>query len=227
MSDPIVWRVLEGVGGLLLTGADVEDVLRTLAETDWRPLLEERMEQLRIQRETIHEAHLAVEVPCENCGARLPRRHMTYYNDVPTRQHKPYCPECAPEIRHQFERRCSTCGEMFIDPYTPNPQCGPCRAKNSLLESTRLANQSARTYGYRATLTIDEWMRTLEHFGGLCAYCRKWPFSEMDHLVPLGHGGWTTADNCVPACKGCNSSKRDRVMPESWAPEVRAYFSAL
>lgn len=54
----------------------------------------------------------------------------------------------------------------------------------------------------------------LEDFGGLCAYCRKAKADTWDHIVPVTAGGQTTADNIVPACRSCNSSKRSRSLDE-------------
>lgn len=52
---------------------------------------------------------------------------------------------------------------------------------------------------------------------GLCYYChRKFPYKEltMDHLVPLARGGRSTKDNLVPACKDCNTKKKNMMSVE-------------
>ena len=46
-----------------------------------------------------------------------------------------------------------------------------------------------------------------------CYYCLKKLEKEevtMDHIVPLAQGGKSTRGNIVPACKPCNTEKRDR-----------------
>lgn len=48
-----------------------------------------------------------------------------------------------------------------------------------------------------------------EEFEGRCAYCPA-PATAWDHVIPVSKGGDTTPLNIVPACKSCNSSKRDR-----------------
>jgi 5-methylcytosine-specific restriction endonuclease McrA len=35
---------------------------------------------------------------------------------------------------------------------------------------------------------------------------------HVDHLVPLAHGGTTTADNLLTACEECNLGKATRVV---------------
>ena len=32
----------------------------------------------------------------------------------------------------------------------------------------------------------------------------------MDHVVPVSKGGSTSADNIIPACQSCNSSKNNK-----------------
>jgi 5-methylcytosine-specific restriction endonuclease McrA len=45
-----------------------------------------------------------------------------------------------------------------------------------------------------------------------CYYCQQ-PLTKatmtMDHVVPLSQGGYSKPGNIVPACKPCNTRKRD------------------
>ena len=53
---------------------------------------------------------------------------------------------------------------------------------------------------------------------GVCHYCgESFPPSALtlDHVVPLVRGGRSTRGNCVPACKECNTRKRD-MLPTEW-----------
>lgn len=70
-------------------------------------------------------------------------------------------------------------------------------------------NVRSRTDGLPATLTLEEWLAILERFQGMCAYCETVPFSLIEHIIPHFADGGTTADNCIPACKRCNSRKYD------------------
>lgn len=58
--------------------------------------------------------------------------------------------------------------------------------------------------------TWVEWEICLNHFENKCCYCGKKKKLEQDHFIPLNSGGEYTSNNIVPACKSCNSSKRDR-----------------
>lgn len=61
----------------------------------------------------------------------------------------------------------------------------------------------AQKFHVEATLTLVDWLHTLNHFRWQCAYCQSQPFQIMIHFVPLPDGGGTTSDNCVPCCYRC------------------------
>ncbi len=46
-----------------------------------------------------------------------------------------------------------------------------------------------------------------------CAYCSK-RADTIDHVLPRSRGGPHSWDNCVAACKACNSKKADRLLEE-------------
>lgn len=48
---------------------------------------------------------------------------------------------------------------------------------------------------------------------GPCVYCGE-PAAEVDHVRPLARGGVEHSVNLVPACKSCNSGKKDRLLDE-------------
>lgn len=75
-----------------------------------------------------------------------------------------------------------------------------------------------------ATFTSEDWVVALEHFGHRCAYCGTDDPLAQEHFIPLSKGGGYTPDNIVPACKSCNSSKKNK-MPEVWC-EPDAYERA-
>lgn len=49
----------------------------------------------------------------------------------------------------------------------------------------------------------------LDKFCGSCAYCQG-PAETWDHIVPVSKGGRTEPGNVLPACRSCNSRKKDR-----------------
>ena len=53
---------------------------------------------------------------------------------------------------------------------------------------------------------------------GRCHWCnRPTPAGEltMDHIVPISRGGKSTKGNLVPACKTCNTQKK-QLLPMEW-----------
>jgi len=74
----------------------------------------------------------------------------------------------------------------------------------------------ARLVSAAVLLTKAQWEEILVLFGFCCFYCgRKGLPLTQDHVMPLSRGGNHVFGNVVPACKPCNSSKRDRT-PEEW-----------
>jgi 5-methylcytosine-specific restriction endonuclease McrA len=68
----------------------------------------------------------------------------------------------------------------------------------------------ARKYGAPISdLTASQWREILAAYGYRCVYCdRKMTRLTKDHIIPLSKGGNHSADNVVPACRSCNSSKQ-------------------
>ncbi len=78
-------------------------------------------------------------------------------------------------------------------------------------EQGRVANavRRAKEKGLPHTLTLKEWLETIDHFEGRCAYCQeRFSYEHLEHFFPLaGNRFGTTADNCVPSCRRCNRYK--------------------
>lgn len=86
------------------------------------------------------------------------------------------------------------------------------RAKNK-----PLTNHYTKMYLYRqkraaGSHTLEEYLSKLYMFSGKCAYCRERLADTRDHVIPLSKGGTNFIDNIVPACRSCNSSKRDKLI---------------
>lgn len=70
------------------------------------------------------------------------------------------------------------------------------------------------------TLTPLEWLSIVEQFNHSCAYCGTKHNLTMDHIVPISKGGKTTANNIIPACSSCNSSKQTKDVVEWYTKQV-------
>lgn len=58
-------------------------------------------------------------------------------------------------------------------------------------------------------IPVKEWKEKLQSYEHKCVYCGK-NGPTLDHVIALAAGGQDHIDNAVPACKRCNSSKRDK-----------------
>lgn len=61
-----------------------------------------------------------------------------------------------------------------------------------------------------------------------CAYCGGYG-DTIDHVIPQSKGGGSTYENCVTACKKCNSKKDDMYLSElGWTlpsvPDVPSWY---
>jgi len=95
-------------------------------------------------------------------------------------------------------------------------------AKNK--EKTRFYNNKYRAQkrNLPSTLTKEQWMNIKISFDYKCAYCGMEKLLEQEHFIPLSKGGEYTKNNIVPACRSCNSSKRDKKFFE-WYPSYEYY----
>lgn len=84
----------------------------------------------------------------------------------------------------------------------------------------RRHRRRAREKAVQVTLTPDEWDAILAWHsspeGTRCAYCFSVCTPTLDHIVPVSKGGPHAADNVVPACRPCNSSKGAKELA-AWA----------
>jgi len=69
----------------------------------------------------------------------------------------------------------------------------------------------------RGLVPVPAWWRdsAFERFAGQCAYGCGRAADALDHITPVAKGGLSEPANLVPACKSCNSSKRD-FNPAPW-----------
>lgn len=76
----------------------------------------------------------------------------------------------------------------------------------------RRQDKSAQRRGVEA-IPLHAQDSLTELFDGKCAYCPS-DASTWDHVIAVAKGGKTVPGNTLPACKPCNSSKRDHDLDE-------------
>lgn len=80
----------------------------------------------------------------------------------------------------------------------------------ALKEKIRRAKKRANGGSFRK----KDWLRMLNKYNGLCAYCYKKKATTIDHIIPVKRGGTSFIGNLLPACFSCNSSKQDKTIFE-------------
>lgn len=74
-----------------------------------------------------------------------------------------------------------------------------------------------------STFNQEQWTECKEYFNNSCCYCgEKTVELQQDHFIPISKGGHYTNYNIVPACQGCNVSKKDNDFKE-WYLQQKFY----
>lgn len=82
-------------------------------------------------------------------------------------------------------------------------RCLECKRRNSRERERRRPSAAARGYDYA-------WRKLAQSlYGQPCHWCGR-TADTADHLIPLSRGGTNDPENVVPACRSCNSRKKDR-----------------
>lgn len=91
-------------------------------------------------------------------------------------------------------------------------------------ERSRISSRKSnlKKIGLLCTLNIKEWQGTLLFFQGRCCYCGEPEPSSQDHIIPVSKKGSYSKGNIVPACKSCNSSKKNKDF-SSWYSNYKKY----
>lgn len=88
--------------------------------------------------------------------------------------------------------------------------------KGKLLKKAHQNNyRSRKLENHYTQYTKAELQEICDRFDNQCAYCGKFAKLQMDHAVPISLGGADVAGNLLPACKSCNSGKKNRTI-EDW-----------
>lgn len=138
-----------------------------------------------------------------------PEEYRVYrYSKMPNN----ICENCAsshPAIKH-----CLVCNSL-IESKIRDRVISLCKGHEHFktrLDNVRSQNNRTQVMGLQSDLTIKEWISTIKHFNFSCAYCGG-KYEALDHFIPITLHVGTTKNNCVPACKTCNSRKGNR-LPE-------------
>lgn len=139
-----------------------------------------------------------IEHPCADCGRMIKVTNLR-------------CEVCRPT-----DRICTGCGRSFRG---AKSQCERCRyaaadpVKRAARNLRKANARRARKLAAEVTgpVSVDSYVAILA--SGPCVYCGN-QATSVDHVRPLSQGGWEHESNLVPACKSCNSSKRDKFLTD-------------
>jgi 5-methylcytosine-specific restriction endonuclease McrA len=137
-----------------------------------------------------------------------------------------YCKPCASKKADEWQK--NNHDKMLVHFDKENKKPSKIKMKRELSKKRRLRgedkiwqqNNKEKIKEYnkkyknkRHNITKEEWDYCLEYFNHQCAYCgiteekAKEKYKQYLHKEHVDHNGNSTIDNCVPACKSCNSLK--------------------
>lgn len=169
---------------------------------------------------------------CTKCGETKPI--IEYHRDKNTKDgHVQRCKSCV-KIKTQKWRQENLEKEKASQraKYRANPEYYKTKARQWIANNKDKKIARDREYQinnphvYRATkqrrkirkaengeyvITKKEWQKL---YSSPCVYCGDTKDIQADHVIPIIKGGIHGISNLVPACKGCNSSKRERFITE-------------
>lgn len=99
-------------------------------------------------------------------------------------------------------------------------KCKECYKKINIVSYEKRRN---KIYKLKRTLTVNEWIDTLNYFDNKCAYCGMSNDKSLiqynknlaqEHIIPVNKGGAYIKENIIPACQSCNSSKSTKTLDE-------------
>lgn len=94
---------------------------------------------------------------------------------------------------------------------------------NEITKERLIDTGQRKRHGGESELTEEEWEFTKKYFNNKCCYCGS-TTEELtkDHVKPLKNKGKLSFDNVIPACRSCNSKKKDKEMM-SWFQSTDFY----
>lgn len=86
-------------------------------------------------------------------------------------------------------------------------------------ENTRMLIRKyrAKKMGAIGSHNLADWENLKAQYNWTCPSCkRREPEIELseDHIIPLSRGGSNNIENIQPLCRGCNSRKKDKIIPK-------------
>ena len=155
-------------------------------------------------------------IKCTKCGNDKPD-YLFYKDSRKVSGLKSYCKECDKSYKRSLESIQRGRDRLRSANYkSPNKAVNDRNYRSTPLgKASKLrAKNKRRAIAGQHTLTSNEWEAVLSAFNYSCAYCGSLNDITLDHVKPVSKGGGTTVDNIIPACRSCNSRRRDKELKD-------------
>ena len=142
---------------------------------------------------------------------RARRYHLPYRQPTGKDNHKPegWLP---PSQEHRVEQH-----QRLIDTLVALFPIGLIRIQARPFDPALMQNPRISAEEYQQSTLYGYELRAYVHHrdGYRCAYCDRTDTRlELDHIVPLAHGGTNRVGNLITACRNCNQRKADQTLEQ-------------
>ena len=100
--------------------------------------------------------------------------------------------------------------------------CKKWQHNNRVSDIIKVQRRNAKKKHLLNNLTLDQWEGIKQSFNNACAYCGEVKKLTIEHFVPVNKLGELSANNVLPVCQFCNSSKGAKVF-FTWYPTFKHY----
>lgn len=139
--------------------------------------------------------------------AEYDKKYREENKEAISERRKVYCKNTK-ELKRIYDKKYYKRNKLRIKNY--NKEYWKTHKKDKLKNNIYVQRRLARKRNLPNTLTKEQWEQIKIDFNFKCAYCGQEIQLHQEHFIALSKGGEYTHNNIIPACKSCNSSKRDR-----------------
>jgi hypothetical protein len=156
---------------------------------------------------------------CRECEKKSKKEYRTLIPEATSLYNKEYHDKNSVTLKNKRLNKYRENQEILVQKARTYRACQPDKIKEIEKRSyyknrdaciERSTKRNHATKPIECNLNADQWKKVLDFFNYECAYCGSKERITREHFVPFSKGGEYTINNIIPACKSCNSSKRDK-----------------
>jgi 5-methylcytosine-specific restriction endonuclease McrA len=142
---------------------------------------------------------------CKSCVAAVPRKRTAARLEYERQWRETHRETLRRQARARYERNREAENARSAAWRRANPE------KWSIANRTAARRSFERRRNTPGFATAEQVRQRIAYYGWRCWLCGE-PWAEVDHVIPVKHGGTNWPSNLRPACWTCNRSKGSKVV---------------